>query len=329
MKHLIFSLLLMSLSGMAFSQSTTESVFSVADSLAWESSLSATGADGWSGIDRSYLYYERMGKVFTDKELDSLARRHDSPIVRAAAGWILIDRRSPLASILLFDRLTDTATFILKSYDVGTPCNVATYLVDCASTLLSPRDSLRLDSVLLSSSDYCHINYRDKLIRSLPAIPENYPRVKHLYENEHTRSALATLARYHKEEDVPLILQALSSDNPFDLESGFEAIAAWPDARFHSVLASKRSQFLQEEVILPVGMKFFLAVMAYRDSWSRQFIKETFAMVEKHPNNVPDPYFENIGCMSQHWGEYFWWTCCTKRDTYYKSLFKKYAKYDQ
>lgn len=329
MKHLIFSLLLMSLSGMAFSQSTTESVFSVADSLALESSLSVTGADGWSGIDRSYLYYERMGKVYTDKELDSLTRHSNSPIVRAAAGRILLERRSLIAPAMLFDRLNDTATFTLKYYDVGTPCNVATYLVDCASTLLSPRDSLRLDSVILSSSNYCHIKYRDKLIQSLPAIPENYPMVKNLYVNEHTRAALCALAKFQREEDVPFILQSLASNNPLDQEAGFEAIAAWPDARFHDVLVSQRAQFLQDAFILPVGMKFFLAVMAYRDSWSRQFIKETFAMVEKHPDNTPDEYFENIGCMSQYWGECFWWACCTKRDTYYKSLFKKYAKYDQ
>lgn len=111
-------------------------------------------------ITEGELFY----RLLAVEDLDSLARNHPSPAVRATLGVILIERAPRAAMRLLNDRISDTCTLLTTSYGFcivtrsgNTVGNVMlNYAID--QHLFSRKELAMLDSLILATPACRHLN---------------------------------------------------------------------------------------------------------------------------------------------------------------------------
>lgn len=314
------------------------------DSLAMRNRVSEYGNNGWGGIPPAYRFARQMRLGFEPAQLDSLARHHPSPAVRAVAGSILIEEKSPLVVPLVMDHLRDTGGFEAQSFDVIYHDNVANYWVKrtlCAH-LFTEADSLRLVDTLIYGSNMGHIALQWKILSSLEPLPQYYDIFRRIYIEEDRPEALPWLAQYRRIEDTALVLEALrcySADDRRDTpeerrvynymmdkrNAGLRTVAQWPLPIFQPLLVAIRDD-LAAGLMDRGGTRYlFSAVMAYQSEWSKQFIVETFDKVKQHKGNDPKDYYDGVGMWTHWWGECFDRAYQLNSDPYYEKLHKKYA----
>ena len=105
-----------------------------------------------------------LNRLLAIEDLDSLARNHPSPAVRATAGIILIERAPQAAKRLLSERITDTSTLTTQSYGFcivtrsgNTVGNILlSYAIE--HNLFSHKEQAALDSIILSTPACRHLN---------------------------------------------------------------------------------------------------------------------------------------------------------------------------
>ena len=314
------------------------------DSLAMGNHVSEYGNNGWGGIPKAYRFARQMELGFSPEQLDSLARHHASPAVRAVAGRILIDAKSPLARRLVMSSLSDTGRFELQCFDVIYADNVANYWVERArkAHILVEADSLRLVDTLIFSPNKGHLVLRNEVLQGLGPQPQYYEVFRRILVEEQDPAALPWVAQYRRIEDTALVLEALrcySADDSRRTDEerrfynmmmarrngGLLAVAEWPHPVFMPLLGAIRDD-LAAGLMDRGGTRYlFSAVMAYRSEWSLQFIKETFTMVSHHEGNEPKDYYDGVGMWTRWWGECFDRAYELNPDEYYAKLHKKYA----
>lgn len=111
-------------------------------------------------ITEGELFY----RMLAVEDLDSLARHHPSPAVRATLGVILIERAPRAAKRLLAERISDTSTLLTTSYGFcivtrsgNTVGNVMfSYALD--RHLFSREELVTLDSLILATPACRHLN---------------------------------------------------------------------------------------------------------------------------------------------------------------------------
>lgn len=110
-----------------------------------------------------------LNRLLAIEDLDSLARNHPSPAVRATTGIILIERAPRAAKHLLTERLTDTSSLTTRSYGfciVLTSGNtVGNIMLNYAleHNLFSREELASLDSTILATPACRHLNRHHKL----------------------------------------------------------------------------------------------------------------------------------------------------------------------
>lgn len=303
------------------------------DSMATLQSLSFTRDNGWGSVPPSYQYYQAMKRDLDVWVLDSLARHHEAPSVRATAGRILFELKSPLAMQMILDRVADDGEMSVFWWDMGSRLSVVDYWITCAheSGLLSLEDSLRIDSLVLHTEGLGHVDYRTHLIDVMPALPEYYPIVREAYVRDHNARVLPKLASYQKEEDIELMLAAISTfRNPKrseEWEMALKGIGSWPDERFRDSILAVREFLAQPDQGYYMGATRYLfsALMAYRDDWALREIEECFALIKKHNKNEPEDYYDGVGMWSHWWGECFDRAYQLNPDPFFLELHRKYA----
>lgn len=315
------------------------------DSLAMGNRVSEYGNDGWGGMPEAYRFARQMELGFSSEQLDSLARHHASPAVRAVAGRILIDAKSPLARSLVMSGLSDTGHFELQCFDVIYGDNVANYWLEYAfrAHILVEADSLRLIDTLIFSPNKGHIGLRNKVLQSLGPQPQYYEVFRRILVEEQDPAALPWLAQYRRIEDTALVLEALrcySADDSRRTDEecrvynmmmarrngGLLAVAEWPHLVFQPLLDSIRDDLAAGLMDWDGTRCLFSAAMAYRSEWALQFIKETFDMVKHHEGNEPDKdLYDGVGMWTHWWGECFHRAYKRNPDEYFAKIEKKYG----
>lgn len=275
------------------------------DTLTARNKFSYYGNNGWGYCPMEYVCEQMMADSLDDYSLDSLARSHRSPVVRATAGCILLSRQSWMAAPCLLDILGDTGWFTVMYFDVWSPQQVANLVVDWgfANHLISASDSAMLYDTLVSRPGLKHIGRRKEALDALPLTEENYDLFRRIYIEEDDGSAFVRMLRYHRDQDTATVASWLSRygerRNLPRMKFGHRwtdltniallAVEQWPLEDFKPQLAELRDFMTSPDY----GMSrertryLFSAVMAYRDQWSLDFIAETFRQVrERKPNSV-------------------------------------------
>ena len=125
--------------------------------------------DVWGSNSWDVTESQLLNRLLAIEDLDSLARTHPSPAVRATAGIILIERAPQAARRLLADLLSDTSTLMITTYGF---CIRTQNGNTVGNTLLSyvlyhnfysQKELASIDSLILSNPAYRHLDRYHKL----------------------------------------------------------------------------------------------------------------------------------------------------------------------
>lgn len=125
--------------------------------------------DVWGSNMYDVTESQLLNRLLAIEDLDSLARTHPSPAVRATTGIILIEKAPQTARRLLADLLSDTSTLMITTYGF---CIATQNGNTVGNTLLSyalyhnfysQKELVSIDSLILSDPAYRHLNRYHKL----------------------------------------------------------------------------------------------------------------------------------------------------------------------
>lgn len=125
--------------------------------------------DVWGSNMYDVTESQLLNRLLAIEDLDSLARTHSSPAVRATAGIILIEKAPQTARRLLAERLSDTSTLMITTYGfciatqngntVGN--TLLSYALD--HNFYSRQELASLDSLLLIDPAHRHLDRYHKI----------------------------------------------------------------------------------------------------------------------------------------------------------------------
>lgn len=157
--------------------------------------------------------------------------------------------------------------------------------------IFTKEDSVTLDSVLFFTPNMHHIGRLSSILENLPTEERYYERLHQMYYDEGYTNALPALLRYRREADKPAVIECLLEYSKGLNErhvingpegrtnEGLEAVALWPDPAFLPALREVRNyEVTRTHYDYPRIRLFYLALMAYDDENSYNFIDETLRM---------------------------------------------------
>ena len=245
--------------------------------------ISWIGTSSYIG-DQNMAYQQLLSNLCTNSDLITLAQLHPKPQISALAFEFLTYRDDPSVPQLLEHALTDTCELIRQSADVRWTSNVAEYDVWAFRNSQMIDSSLTcnyqvLDSLLIFTPNLSHIDFISiRLLPSLPALEKYYARLHSMFEQEGIDDALIPLARYHREQDISLIAQALS--RPSKAYAALHAVANWPHPSFLPHLLSLFDSNLKSTGRDDLLEAFYSALMAYDDQATYDVIDQILSHLE-------------------------------------------------
>ena len=252
-------------------------ILDIAQKISW------IGTSNYIG-DQNVAYQQLLSNLCTNSDLITLAQLHPKPQIRALAFEFLTYRDDPSVPQLLEHALTDTCELIRQSADVRWTSNVAEYDVWAFRNSQMIDSSLTynyqvLDSLLIFTPNLSHIDFISiRLLPSLPALEKYYARLHSMFEQEGIDNALIPLARYHREQDISLISQALSQ--PSKAYAALHAVANWPHPSFLPHLLSLFDSNLKSTGRDDLLEAFYSALMAYDDQATYDVIDQILSHLE-------------------------------------------------
>ena len=193
--------------------------------------------------------------------------------------------------------------------------------------IFTKEDSVTLDSVLFFTPNMHHIGRLSSILENLPTEERYYERLHQMYYDEGIAEALPNLCRYRRESDKAAVIECLleyskgldkedAQEGPEGrTDQGLEAVAIWPNPAFLPALRKVRDYEVSRKHYDYWRIRlFYLALMAYDDENSYNFIDETLRMTGR--NKTTQKYHL----------EFFHKAYETSPNFRYESLLKKYDK---
>ena len=193
--------------------------------------------------------------------------------------------------------------------------------------IFTHKDSVTLDSMLFFTPNMQHIDRLYTILEELPAEECYYERLHQMYYDEGIAEALPNLCRYRREEDKATVIECLleyskgldkedAQEGPEGrTDQGLEAVAIWPNPAFLPALRKVRDYEVSRKHYDYWRIRlFYLALMAYDNENSYNFIDETLRMTGR--NKTTQKYHL----------EFFHKAYETSPNFRYESLLKKYDK---
>ncbi|HEY0976057.1 MAG TPA: hypothetical protein VGE21_01195 [Flavobacteriales bacterium] len=224
----------------------------------------------------------------TPDELRSLTA-HPSPIVRGYAFWALSSNGGSDLLPILLQHIGDTAAVDVQFGCVVHHPRVGDFLIDVVNGRygkgeagLGPAQRAQLDSVLLFTPN--NLEARSDLLLEVGPEPALYPRIRELTRTEQDPCALVALAKYHKEEDVPLILDQYVrdlSEEGREVVHPLEAIQEFPHPAFRTTLERHLRSSLDEGLHAREWSHLYQAIAQYKDRWALGLLNLPFGAAPK------------------------------------------------
>ena len=196
-----------------------------------------------------------------------------------------------LRDSIMIDSLLRSQPELMKAYPHLYETFVKKNTVTDFRRIFSQKDSVTLDSVLFFTPNLLHIDRLNTILKNLPAEERYYDRLHQMYYDEGYADALPNLCRYRREADKAAVIECLLEySKGLDKEhvrsgpkgrtnEGLEAVAIWPDPAFLPALRKVRDYEVSRIHYDYYRIRlFYLALMAYDDENSYNFIDETLRM---------------------------------------------------
>lgn len=272
--------------------------------------------NGWDSTQQ--IIAERA----SDKKLLSLIAAKEPPAVRLAAMYGLILRRNKRCQDIILKNLNDISSCEIGSYDVSFEEYVENIFVEWMQNsredgLITQADSIRNDSIIFFTKGSSRLEYVHDLVDKLPCNEKYYHRMKEMYYKERVGYVLMPLVKFKKKAEKELVIRSLKQfskgldkrgaysqrETIGNTNDALEAVAVWPNKEFRLALTQLRNYELTRKNFDYQRIKlFYLACLAYNDSWAYHFIDETLGKSTKKwgKNNYNWQYFYEAMRESPH-----------------------------
>lgn len=233
-----------------------------------------------------YNNFTDLQKTATKDELLELLN-HPNGVVRSYSFWALsYDTTANLLPIII-KHLNDTASVTtqfgcLRSreragdffIDVVTP-----EYVDLNSKKLTAAEYEYLDSILVYTPN--ELSARERAISRAKLTEHFYTRAKELVLKENNQSALSTIAKYRREQDIPLILNNKIGNKPDDgFFFTYKAIAEFPHHAFLPLLKKKLQETLDDTHYDTEWRELYNAIASYKNDTAFRLLQVPFSQVK-------------------------------------------------
>lgn len=191
-----------------------------------------------------YRQFELLKSVSSTNALIRLYRNHPNASVKCYSFWALTERQDGINHFeLLKHGITDTRKVKTMFGCFISSTTVADFLISTSYEVISRKDSITLDSLIL----YSDLDLRSKntLLRTLEPDEKDYNRILELANNGLTPEAIITLAKYQNKENISFIKEELADINK-DPYYSLLAIKYFPDSYFIPELINAQKRLLDK-----------------------------------------------------------------------------------
>lgn len=233
--------------------------------------------------------FTELQKVATKIELQELTN-HPNGVVRCYSFWALTyDTSIDLLPILIKhisddEKVSTMFGCIVSDEKVGDFfINLATpNYVDINSKKLGSSQFTIIDSILIYTPN--NLYAKQEAISRARLTDRFYARARDLVIKDKNQEALVTLAKYQKEQDIPLILKNKIGNNSDDgYFFTYRAISEFPHPSFFSLLEKNLMQTLNDDHYSTEWRELYKAIASYKSNNALALLKIPFTQV-KHEN---------------------------------------------
>jgi hypothetical protein len=200
--------------------------------------------------------FSELQKNASKDELIALTN-HPNAVVRCYAFWSLTyDPTSNLLPIVI-NHINDTTIVDTQFGCIGSRERAGDFMInvvtpkyiDLKSKKLSVTEADYLDSILVYTPNKLYA--KENAINRTRLTQKFYERVRELVLKENNQSALVSLAKFQRDQDIPLILSNRQKSKPFNpLFFTFKAISCFPNNSFLPFLKESLDNAIKEGTLI-------------------------------------------------------------------------------
>lgn len=233
-----------------------------------------------------YDNFTELQKQATEDELLELVN-HPNGVVRSYAFWALSYKTSTNLLPIVIKHISDTASVTTQFGCIRSREQVGDFFinvvtpeyVDLNSKKLTSAEYEYLDSILVYTPNNMYA--KERAISRAKLTEQFYTRIRELVLNESNQSALVTLAKYKREQDIPLILKNKIGNKA---DEGFfytyKAIAEFPHSVFFSLLKENLQETLDDTHYDTEWRELYKAIASYRNDNALKLLQVPFTQVK-------------------------------------------------
>ncbi|GAB5564252.1 MAG: hypothetical protein Wins2KO_13150 [Winogradskyella sp.] len=249
---------------------------------------SAVGAGGMR--PEQWDNFEELKKTATKEELIELTN-HPNGVVRSYSFWALSHKKDVDLFSIAKEHINDDEEISTMFGCIISNDKVGDFFIDVLTPEYVDLDSEKMNSAELTELDSLLIYQPNNLSSRYSAInrakpTENlYPKIRELVIEEKNQSALVTLAKYQKEQDIEIIKNNRSENEK--IESGYYhtyvAISKFPRPEFIPLLETNLEKTLDNTHFSNEWRELYKAIASYKNKKAVELLKVPFSKVE-HQN---------------------------------------------
>jgi hypothetical protein len=240
-KNIIFLFLLLTTPFLGTGQTIRTEIQALVDSIATDNDLSYDTNICVGYKSKQFIRFENLTSKATLEELRQLTD-HKNLVVKCYAIDGYYQRNNGNVAMMkpiIMKNLYDTTMISISYGDFGIPMQVAEFVLNYQYRL-DKKDSIAILKLFLSIDSFMihdttiKLRYKSDALKKAMPNPKNYDRIREIAIKEKEPAALVALARYKKQEDIPIIISYLK-----DKEMNYYAIWAvkeFPDTVFYPLL---------------------------------------------------------------------------------------------
>ena len=237
-----------------------------------------------------YDNFEKLKEIASKEELLELTN-HPNGVVRCYSFWALSYDKSIDLFPILINHINDYEVVNTQFGCIGSQEMVGDFFISVATPRYVDLESKKLDSIQFLKLDSVLIYSNTKLYAKSNAINRAepteflYPKIRDLVVENNDQSALVTLAKYNKPNDVSLILTN-REDSKFD-EGGYfytyKAIQEFPHPDFMPLLEKNLKKTLDNTHFSNEWKELYKTIASYKNEKSVELLEIPFTQVQ-HEN---------------------------------------------
>lgn len=234
--------------------------------------------------------FEELKKNATKEELIELTN-HPNGVVRSYSFWALSHKKDVDLFSIVKEHINDDEEISTMFGDIISNDKVGDFFIYILTPEYVDSDSKKMNSTELTELDSLLIYQPNNLSSRYSAINRAkpteylYPKIKELVIEEKNQSALVTLAKYQKEQDIEIIKNNRSENEK--IESGYYytyvAISQFPRPEFIPLLETNLKKTLDNTQYRNEWRELYKAIASYKNKKAIELLKVPFSKVE-HEN---------------------------------------------